>query len=173
MSCEYLREFSKKFETALMVYSGAWGKLIHKKIRSRKSRDTVNKYFIKVPGRYPTLSFMSTAELWIQIHWIQIRIQHFKRVRIRILGFDDKKLKKYNRKFFKYLFLINYCNLLMSKLQKKPSALKREYPALKKWNLSTFSYVCRSFSPLGSGYGPWIRIQSTEHRNILIHIIHI
>jgi hypothetical protein len=25
--CEYLREFSKKFEMALMVYSGAWGKL--------------------------------------------------------------------------------------------------------------------------------------------------
>ncbi len=31
MSCEYLREFSKKFETALMVYSGARGKLILKK----------------------------------------------------------------------------------------------------------------------------------------------
>jgi hypothetical protein len=28
---EYLREFSKKFETAHMVYSGAWGKLIHEK----------------------------------------------------------------------------------------------------------------------------------------------
>ncbi len=42
LSCEYLREFSKKFKTALMVYSGAWGKLIHeKKTRSRKSRDTV------------------------------------------------------------------------------------------------------------------------------------
>jgi hypothetical protein len=31
LSCEYLREFSKKFETALMVYSGAWGKWIHEK----------------------------------------------------------------------------------------------------------------------------------------------
>jgi hypothetical protein len=43
LSCEYLCEFSKKFETALMVpvYSGAWGKLIHEKTRSRKSRDTV------------------------------------------------------------------------------------------------------------------------------------
>jgi hypothetical protein len=39
--CEHLREFSKKFETALMVYSGAWGKLIHEKTRSKKSRDTV------------------------------------------------------------------------------------------------------------------------------------
>jgi hypothetical protein len=40
LSCEYLREFSKKFETALLVYSGAWGKLIHEK-KSRKSRGTV------------------------------------------------------------------------------------------------------------------------------------
>ncbi len=31
MTCEYLREFSKKFETVLMGYSGAGGKLIHKK----------------------------------------------------------------------------------------------------------------------------------------------
>ena len=29
LSCEYLRKFSKKFETARMVYSGACGKLIH------------------------------------------------------------------------------------------------------------------------------------------------
>ncbi len=36
-----LREFVKKFETTLMAYSGAWGKLIHEKTRSRKSRDTV------------------------------------------------------------------------------------------------------------------------------------
>jgi hypothetical protein len=36
-SCEYLSEF----ETPLMGYSGAWGKLIHEKTRSRKSRGTV------------------------------------------------------------------------------------------------------------------------------------
>ncbi len=41
MSCEYLGEFSKKFETVQMGYSGAGGKLIHKKTRSKKSRDTV------------------------------------------------------------------------------------------------------------------------------------
>jgi hypothetical protein len=29
LSCKYLRKFSKKFQTALMVQSGAWGKLIH------------------------------------------------------------------------------------------------------------------------------------------------
>ncbi len=42
MTCEYLREFSKKFETVLMGYPGAGGKLVHeKKTRSKKSRDTV------------------------------------------------------------------------------------------------------------------------------------
>jgi hypothetical protein len=36
LSCEYLREFSKNFETAIMVYSGAWGKLIHEKNQKSK-----------------------------------------------------------------------------------------------------------------------------------------
>ena len=31
-----LREFSKKFETALMVNSGDWGKLIHEKNQKSK-----------------------------------------------------------------------------------------------------------------------------------------
>jgi hypothetical protein len=29
--CEYLREFSEKFEMTLLLYSGAWGKMIHEK----------------------------------------------------------------------------------------------------------------------------------------------
>jgi hypothetical protein len=41
LTCEYLREFSKKFETVLTGYSGAGAKLIHEKTRSRKSRNTV------------------------------------------------------------------------------------------------------------------------------------
>ncbi len=41
LSCKFLRKFSKKFERALMVNSGAWGKPIHEKTRSRKSRGTV------------------------------------------------------------------------------------------------------------------------------------
>ncbi len=41
LSCEYLHDFWKKFETVLMGYCGAGGKLIHKKTRSKKSRDTV------------------------------------------------------------------------------------------------------------------------------------
>jgi hypothetical protein len=40
-TCEYLRKFSNKFETVLMGYSGAGGKWIHEKTRSKKSRDTV------------------------------------------------------------------------------------------------------------------------------------
>jgi hypothetical protein len=31
LNWEYFREFSKKFKTAVMVYSGGWGKLIHGK----------------------------------------------------------------------------------------------------------------------------------------------
>ncbi len=34
--CEYIHEFSKKFETALMVYSKAWGKLMHEKNQKSK-----------------------------------------------------------------------------------------------------------------------------------------
>ena len=41
LSCEYLREFSKKFETVQMGYSVAGGKLIHEKNQKQKSRDTV------------------------------------------------------------------------------------------------------------------------------------
>ncbi len=36
LGCEYLREFSKKFETVLMGYSGAWGKQTHEKNQKQK-----------------------------------------------------------------------------------------------------------------------------------------
>jgi hypothetical protein len=36
LSFEYLYEFLKKFETALIVYSGAWEKLIHEKNQKSK-----------------------------------------------------------------------------------------------------------------------------------------
>ncbi len=40
LSCEYLRKFLKKFETALRGYSGDWGKLIHEKnLKSKISRN--------------------------------------------------------------------------------------------------------------------------------------
>jgi hypothetical protein len=41
LSCEYPREFLKKFEMVLTGYSRAGGKLIDEKTRSKKSRDTV------------------------------------------------------------------------------------------------------------------------------------
>ncbi len=36
LTCEYLREFSKKFEMTLTSFSGAWGKVIHKKNLKQK-----------------------------------------------------------------------------------------------------------------------------------------
>ena len=36
VSWKYFREFSKKFKTVLMGYSGAEGKLIHKKNQKQK-----------------------------------------------------------------------------------------------------------------------------------------
>jgi hypothetical protein len=41
LTCECLREFSKKIEMTLMIFSGAWGKMIYEKTWSKKSRDTV------------------------------------------------------------------------------------------------------------------------------------
>jgi hypothetical protein len=72
---------------------------------------------------------------------------------IRIQDFDDQKLKKKNTaETFFLFFLIKNCNLLMSKPQEKPSALKREHPAVQRMKFSTFFYVCGSFLP------SWIRI---------------
>jgi hypothetical protein len=52
---------------------------------------------------------------------------------IRTQGFDDQKMKKKNTVgIFLNLFLSKNYNLLMSKLQEKPSALKRAHPALQK-----------------------------------------
>ena len=36
LTCDYLHEFSKKFETVLMQYSGAGEKLIHQKNQKQK-----------------------------------------------------------------------------------------------------------------------------------------
>ncbi len=71
-SCKYLRKFSKKFGMTLLVYSESWGKLIHKKTRSRKSPGTV-------PLRFTFLSLLrhcadrlaldfwhSLINIWIQ-----------------------------------------------------------------------------------------------------------
>jgi hypothetical protein len=36
LTCEYLREFSKKFEMILMLLSGAWGKVIRERNLNQK-----------------------------------------------------------------------------------------------------------------------------------------
>ncbi len=36
LTCEYLHEFSKKFEMTLVLFSGAWGKVIHEKNPKQK-----------------------------------------------------------------------------------------------------------------------------------------
>ncbi len=36
LTCEYFREFPKKFEMTLMLFSGAWGKVIHEKNLKQK-----------------------------------------------------------------------------------------------------------------------------------------
>ncbi len=41
LTCEYLREFSRKFEMTLMLFSGAWGNVIHEKNLKKKSRDNL------------------------------------------------------------------------------------------------------------------------------------
>ncbi len=98
-----------------------------------------------------------SSVLWIRIHWIwiriQIRVQHFKRIRIRIF-FIPYKFAKYVPGPLK----------MTSKLQEKPSAHKREHPALQKMKFINFFPFCRSFLPSWIRFriqGPhWIRIQS-------------
>jgi hypothetical protein len=77
------------------------------------------------------------------------------RYRIRIQGFDDQKNEK---KCFFYIFFIKNLNLLIlrpsyrtSKLQEKPSALKRDHPALQKMKLINCFLFIGSFYPPGSG----------------------
>ncbi len=67
--------------------------------------------------------------------------------------------KKIQLKYFLYLFYIKNCYLLMSKLQEKPSALKREHPALQKLNLLIFFMFVGLFCPPVSGAGCILRIR--------------
>ncbi len=60
-------------------------------------------------------------------------------------GFDDLKLKKCTTRNIIFIFLVKNCNLLIPrppkrtpKLQEKPSAHKREHPALQKMKILSF-----------------------------------
>ncbi len=62
LNCEYLREFSKKLKTALMGWSGAWGKLIYEKTGSWK---------IKISWHCPFKSdctIPASSRLWLKTY---------------------------------------------------------------------------------------------------------
>ncbi len=52
MSREYLREFSKKFVMAGMVYSDAWRKLIHEKNQKSKIAGVVDTGVVDTGGKF-------------------------------------------------------------------------------------------------------------------------
>jgi hypothetical protein len=55
----------------------------------------------------------------------------------------------------------------MSKLQEKPSVLKREYPALQKMKfINFFSMFVGHFCPSGSGYGSRDPIESGSNPDV-------
>jgi hypothetical protein len=83
--------------------------------------------------------------------FLRIRIQY------RIHGFDDKKIgTNLKLKITEYFFDNKNC---------KPSALKKEHPALQNMKILYFFYICRSFLP------SWIRIriQQPKSKRIRIH----
>ncbi len=90
--------------------------------------------------------------------WFRIRI----RIHFRIQDFDDQKLKKKNKAEIFYLFL--------NKLQEKPSALKREHPALQKMKcINFFLFLWVIFALLDTdpeAHG--IRIQSVSVTLLLV-----
>ncbi len=98
----------------------------------------------------------SKPGLRICIHFIRIRIQHFRLITdpdpdpIRIQGFNDQKLKKnYNWKKGKFFGIKNYNSpiprtpLRTSKLQKKLSALKKGHTTLQNMNFLNFFLLLR------------------------------
>ncbi len=73
-------------------------------------------------------------------------IQHFKWIRIRIQGFDDQKFQKNTADIF-----LKNCKKGLHKGREKPSALKREHPALQKMKfINCFLFVWVYFCPLRS-----------------------
>ncbi len=69
LTCEYLREFSKKFETVLMGYSWAGGKLTHEKNQKQKSRDTVPLKSTFFERRIASLKSKYASLPFIQWNW--------------------------------------------------------------------------------------------------------
>ncbi len=78
---DYLHEFSKKFEMTTMLFSGAWGKMIHeKKLKQKSSHDTVPLILIKVHMSCILKNFSSVTKIVFEFHshswkiWLTISI---------------------------------------------------------------------------------------------------
>ncbi len=82
MRCEYLRECSKTFKTTLMVYSGAWGKLVHEK--NQKSKISRHCHF--KPGIMLNLCMHFTRKNTYQIDVRFGSNQNFNSLQLRIRG---------------------------------------------------------------------------------------
>jgi hypothetical protein len=91
--------------------------------------------------------------LWIWIHWIRIRFQYFKW--IRILGFDDQKLEKNTEENFLYFFFDLKLQIYVSLDLHKGEVFspQKRHPALQKWNLLSFSIYVGNFWLPGSEIG--------------------
>ncbi len=112
---------------------------------------TVKSVYIK--DQFENFSYFWVFRISIHLIRIMIRIQHFRLNTdpdpdlIRIQGSNDQILKKFTQKKNIKFFCMKTYNLPIprppertSKLQKKPSAFKREHPAL-------FFFFCWSFLP--------------------------
>ncbi len=105
--------------------------------------------------------------LCIRIHWIWIRIQHLKWIRLRIGSFNEQIFeKKFSWKFFLFLFWSNIAIYLFLGLYKgRPSykrglqSSKKNIQHFKRWNLWTIFYFSGSFLP------SWIRIRIGGNAN--------
>ncbi len=87
----------------------------------------------------------------IRIHTVSSRLGQCGPGRIQIQGFDDQKFNKFTVDLH-----IPRPQIRTSKLQEKPSALKREHPALqnmKLLNFFEFSIFCGHFCLFRSGSG--------------------
>ncbi len=105
----YQRHRWQKYETALMVYSGAWawGKLIHEKFRSRKSHDTVPLSVHTLMILWPVLHFSQITRITVPQGDIGNRchngIFHFLQAFALYRPGNHKLTKKFHRTLLYYL----------------------------------------------------------------------
>ncbi len=59
LTCEFIREFSKKIEMKLKLFSGVLEKMIHEKTWSKKHRDTVSLMWVFITNKSTTSSFQN------------------------------------------------------------------------------------------------------------------